>query len=194
MGTWTRFLPKRSQKQLVLFCVLSMSNVLFYVLLVCKCVLYYCHQVSTQLQLTNMSYHNFTWFQSSAAKRTRPALFRDVTLPVVLISQMSAGLMFVYSLKERKQIFFTQDMTVLSPNINYPLLTSPPTGLITSHFPLEPTKTFKATHTCYSFLFLSISLSYFSFLRLWKKKSSVYDCTVEDVEYSSHLVVVITLP
>jgi len=29
-----------------------------------------------------------------------------------------------------------------------------------------------------------------------KKKitSSVYDCTVEDVEYSSHLVVVITLP
>jgi len=38
----------------------------------------------------------------------------------------------------------------------------------------------------------------------WRKKrkgekkkyitSSVYDCTVEDVEYSSHLVVVITLP
>ena len=31
--------------------------VLFYVLFVCKCVLYYCHQVSAQLQL-NISYHN----------------------------------------------------------------------------------------------------------------------------------------
>jgi len=38
----------------VLFYVLFVSIVLFYVLFVCKCVLYYCHQVSTQLQLTNI--------------------------------------------------------------------------------------------------------------------------------------------
>jgi hypothetical protein len=38
----------------VLFCVFCFI-VLFYVLFVCKCVLYYCIRVSTQLQLTNIS-------------------------------------------------------------------------------------------------------------------------------------------
>ena len=47
-------------------CILTVTYVLFWifcfivlfcVLFVCKCVLYYCHRVTTQLQL-NMSYHN----------------------------------------------------------------------------------------------------------------------------------------
>jgi hypothetical protein len=30
---------------------------MFCVLYMCKCVLYYCHRVSTKVQLTNVSYH-----------------------------------------------------------------------------------------------------------------------------------------
>ena len=37
--------------------IIVLSIVLFYVLFFCKCVLYYCHRVSTQLQLNISSYH-----------------------------------------------------------------------------------------------------------------------------------------
>jgi len=47
-GAWPTLFP-------VVICVVLLLFVLFYVLFVCKCVLYYCHQVATRLQLTNIS-------------------------------------------------------------------------------------------------------------------------------------------
>ena len=44
--------PGLDRRIIVLSCVLI---VLSYVLFVCKCAMYYCHWVSTQLQLTNIS-------------------------------------------------------------------------------------------------------------------------------------------
>jgi magnesium-transporting ATPase (P-type) len=43
--------------KLVVICVVLLLFVLFYVLFVCKCVLYYCHRVTTQLHSKNISYH-----------------------------------------------------------------------------------------------------------------------------------------
>jgi magnesium-transporting ATPase (P-type) len=44
--------PHSSKLDVVCFALLLI--VFFYVLFVCKCVLYYCYRVSTQLQLTNI--------------------------------------------------------------------------------------------------------------------------------------------
>jgi hypothetical protein len=50
--------------------------VLFYVLFVCKCVLYYCHRVATQLQLINVS--SLIKYDFPTTKQECPSLDRDV--------------------------------------------------------------------------------------------------------------------
>ena len=55
--------------KLVIYVVLLLF-VLFYVLFVCKCVLYYCHRVETQLQLTNISYHIISLYGSKGPTLT----------------------------------------------------------------------------------------------------------------------------
>ena len=47
--------PALFQNCCVALCIVCFVS--FYTLFVCKCVLYFCHRLTTQLQLTNISYH-----------------------------------------------------------------------------------------------------------------------------------------
>jgi len=53
--------------------------VLFCVLFMCKCVLYYCHRVATQLQLSNI-YHITSWTPQTASYHFEPAIFTTLLL------------------------------------------------------------------------------------------------------------------
>ena len=74
----------------VVLCIVCFVS--FYVLFVCKCVLYYRQRVTTQLQLTNISYHHINWRQ--ICKRQQWYLLayyvRDMTISVDLIFSVAA--------------------------------------------------------------------------------------------------------
>ena len=65
----------------VLFCVFWFI-VLFCVLFVCKCVLYYCHRVSTQLHLTNISnIKNCIYFKIFVSQRSEILIWTCFPMP-----------------------------------------------------------------------------------------------------------------
>ena len=80
--------------------------VLFYVLFMCECVLKYYHRVSTQLQLTNISYHIISgqerllsfWqnllSSSWLHKNTKIKAHRTIILPVVMYGWETWSLAF----------------------------------------------------------------------------------------------------
>ena len=53
-------MPEHNSHKRGTVCTLTKLIVLFCVLCVCKCVLYYCHRMSTQLQLANVHTHTHT--------------------------------------------------------------------------------------------------------------------------------------
>ena len=55
-----------------LLCCSMYCFVSFCILFVCKCVLYYCHRVTTQLQLINISYQKFPRHTKLRCKTIHP--------------------------------------------------------------------------------------------------------------------------
>jgi hypothetical protein len=66
---------------------------LFYVLFVCKCVLYYCHRVAIQLQLTNISYHHIKLYHilSCNVVSHRIILYNIIYHIIFLTSALDGG-------------------------------------------------------------------------------------------------------
>ena len=82
---------RKTLPQYVLFYVLFVSIVLFYVLFVCKCVLYYCQRVSTQLQL-NISYQMlmFRWRTCCTQTWTAYKLGEECILSSIITGELTA--------------------------------------------------------------------------------------------------------
>ena len=90
--------------------VYSVFIVSFCVLFECKCVLYYCHRVSTQLQLKNVSYHTINKntgnlsinviFQARSGKNC----FLGVSISITYSDSVFVDLFIQYAKRMRRNI------------------------------------------------------------------------------------------
>jgi len=73
-----RQMPGYNSQRRGMACTLPKLIVLFCVLFVCKCVLYYCHRVSTQLELTNIAYYIIqkALWSFDVAGTAKPVIYR----------------------------------------------------------------------------------------------------------------------
>jgi len=75
--------PHSSTLFFVICVVVWLLIVLFYVLFVCICVLYYSHRVSTQLQLNtsyHIMYHNYITSYQNLSKKSKCITYEEVQL------------------------------------------------------------------------------------------------------------------
>jgi len=77
--------------------IYSDFTVLFYVLFVCKFALYYCHWVSTQLQLTNLSYHISTTGCSDMNDLVK-CHRRFLNQNIIILKNQILFILFIYTL------------------------------------------------------------------------------------------------
>jgi hypothetical protein len=82
-----------SSKLFVLFCVL-ICFVSFCVLFMCKCVLYYCHRVATQMQLTNISYHTI-WQNKWERKWKLWNILKLLPYALFVLCKIGSGVLFL---------------------------------------------------------------------------------------------------
>jgi hypothetical protein len=76
--------------KLVVICVVLMLFML-YVLFVSKCVLCYCHRVSTQLQLTNISYRPISRPTDATCDRFLFSIYMCITVYVLSVKRSPSG-------------------------------------------------------------------------------------------------------
>ena len=70
-----------------IFCFFMLRSVLF----VCNCVLYYCHRVSTQLQLTNISYPIILYHIPNFGKNNLETVNRTPVAVAIFITSTTAS-------------------------------------------------------------------------------------------------------